>query len=131
MRRATGAVHAFQIELDALMDFRNLPFDDETFSLASFDSRHLVRAGCKSWLAAKYGKQGDCWQDDLRAGFTECLRVLKPDGVLVFKWNEKQVKVGEVLELAPIKPLFGQLCGQNGMTHWLFFMKAPRGAHHE
>ncbi len=25
----------------------------------------------KSWLAAEYGKQGDCWQDDLRTGFAD------------------------------------------------------------
>lgn len=118
-----NGTRTIQIEPDTLMDFRNLPFDDETFSLVSFDPPHLVRAGSKSWLAAKYGKLGECWQDDLRAGFTECLRVLKPDGVLVFKWNETQVKVGEVLKLAPIKPLFGQLSGRNSITHWLVFMK--------
>lgn len=121
-----GGTRTIQIEPDTLMDFRNLPFDDKTFNLVSFDPPHLVRAGGKSWLAAKYGKLGDCWQDDLRAGFNECLRVLKPDGVLVFKWNETQVKVGEVLKLAPIKPLFGQVSGRNGMTHWLVFLKENR-----
>ena len=49
--------------------------------------------------------------------------VLASGGVLVFKWNETQVKVGEVLALAPAKPLFGQVSGRRGMTHWLVFMK--------
>lgn len=111
------------IEPDSLMDFRALPFADASFKLVSFDPPHLVRAGPKSWLAAKYGKLSDNWRDDLAKGFSECLRVLEPNGVLIFKWNETQVKVREVLELAPIEPLFGHISGRKGLTHWLVFMK--------
>jgi SAM-dependent methyltransferase len=81
-----------------------------------------VRAGQRSWLAAKYGKLGQDWRDDLRAGFAECFRVLATDGVLVFKWNETQVRVGEVLALTPVPPLFGHISGRKGLTHWLVFM---------
>lgn len=112
-----------RIEPDTLMDFRNLPYEDGAFKLVSFDPPHLVQAGAKSWLAAKYGKLSDTWQDDIRRGFSECLRVLATDGVLIFKWNETQIKLGEVLKLAPIEPLFGHLSGRKGLTHWLVFMK--------
>lgn len=112
-----------RIEPDILMDFRAIPFDDDIFSLVVFDPPHLVRAGNKSWLVAKYGKLSDDWRSDLSAGFQECFRVLAPDGTLVFKWNETQVKVSEVLALAPQKPLFGHLSGRKGLTHWLVFMK--------
>ena len=105
------------------MDFRELPFADNTFRLVSFDPPHLTQAGPRSWLAAKYGKLGNDWREDLRAGFLECFRVLQPSGVLVFKWNETQVKLREILPLTPNKPLFGQVSGRNGMTHWLVFMK--------
>lgn len=111
------------IEPDVLMDFRALPYPDGSFKLVSFDPPHLVRAGPRSWLAAKYGKLGMDWRDDLRRGFAECFRVLADDGVLVFKWNETQVKVGDVLALTPQSPLFGQISGHRGMTHWLVFMK--------
>lgn len=111
------------IEPDTLMDFRALPFADGRFKLIAFDPPHLVRAGPRSWLAAKYGKLGQDWRDDLRQGFAECWRVLATDGVLVFKWNETQVKLAEVLPLAPASPLFGQVSGRVGMTHWLVFMK--------
>lgn len=111
------------IEPDIQMDFTSLPFEDETFHLVSFDPPHLERAGPKSWLAAKYGKLGADWRKDLRSGFTECMRVLKPGGTLVFKWNETQVKIGEVLKLAPFEPLFGHLSGRKGLTHWLVFIK--------
>lgn len=43
--------------------------------------------------------------------------------VLVFKWNETQVKLSEVLALTPEKPLFGQNTGRGLKTHWLVFMK--------
>lgn len=112
-----------QIQPDTMMDFRALPFDNDSFKLVAFDPPHLERAGPKSWLAAKYGKLSDNWRDDLRAGFAECFRVLEPHGVLVFKWNETQVKLAEVLALTPQQPLFGQVSGRSGMTHWLVFMK--------
>ena len=111
------------IEPDTLMDFRNLPYPDGRFRLVVFDPPHLVHAGPKSWLAAKYGKLSDNWRTDLKQGFAECLRVLEPNGVLIFKWNETQVRVKEVLELAPIDPLFGHLTGRKGLTHWYVFMK--------
>ena len=112
-----------RIDPDVVIDFRALPYPDESFKLVAFDPPHLVRAGARSWLAAKYGKLGDDWRDDLRLGFSECLRVLDVDGVLVFKWNETQVSLTEVIKLAPIQPLFGHVSGRKGLTHWVVFMK--------
>ena len=111
------------IDPDTLMDFRALPYADGTFKLVAFDPPHLKKAGPRSWLAAKYGKLGPDWREDLRLGFAECFRVLATDGVLVFKWNETQIKVREVLALTPIQPLFGHPTGRKGLTHWLVFMK--------
>lgn len=114
------------IDPDVLLDFRALPYSNESFHLVAFDPPHLVRAGSRSWLAAKYGKLGQDWRDDLRAGFAECFRVLKTHGVLVFKWNETQVKVREVLDLTPVQPLFGNISGKKSGTHWYVFMKPSR-----
>ena len=106
---------------DIVGDFRNMPFPCCSFRLVVFDPPHLLRAGENSWLAKKYGRLDKLtWRDDLRQGFRECFRVLKPYGVLVFKWNEQQVKLNEVVKLAPMPPLFGQRAGK---THWLVFMK--------
>lgn len=109
-----------EIKPDLVADFRHIPYPDNSFYLAVFDPPHLVRAGKKSWLAAKYGKLGPDWRADLKAGFDECMRVLKPFGVLVFKWNEDQVKLNEVLKCFPISPLFGH---KRGKTHFLVFIK--------
>lgn len=116
-------VRVLRIEPDQLMDFRALPFPDGRFKLVAFDPPHLVRAGPRSWLAAKYGKLGQDWRDDLRQGFAECFRVLESSGVLVFKWNETQVRLAEVLALTPHRPLFGNTSGRKAGTHWMVFMK--------
>jgi SAM-dependent methyltransferase len=118
-----SGTRTLRIEPDALLDFRELPYSDGSFKLVAFDPPHLVSAGPKSWLAAKYGKLSADWRDDLRKGFSECFRVLDADGVLVFKWNETQVKLREVLALAPVPPLFGHRSGSKGLTHWMVFMK--------
>ena len=112
-----------QIAPDTRVDFRSMPYADGTFRLIAFDPPHLVRAGPKSWLAAKYGKLGNDWRDDLRRGFAECFRVLASEGVLIFKWNETQVPLREVLSLTQVKPLFGHTSGRKGQTHWITFMK--------
>lgn len=111
------------IEPDVEMDFRAMPFEDNTFNLVVFDPPHLVRAGNKSWLASKYGRLSDSWQDDIKKGFEECFRVLKIGGTLVFKWNETQIKTKEILALTNEKPLFGHKSGHKGFTHWYIFLK--------
>ena len=118
-----GGTRTLVIEPDVRLDFRALPYPSQTFRLVAFDPPHIVRAGPRSWLAARYGKLGASWRDDLRAGFAECFRVLEPLGVLVFKWNETQVPLSEVLALTERRPMFGQKSGRKGMTHWLVFLK--------
>ncbi|MEG1825443.1 MAG: methyltransferase domain-containing protein, partial [Cloacibacillus sp.] len=90
---------------DVIGDFRDMPFKDSSFSVVVFDPPHLIRAGAKSYLALKYGILGNDWREDLRKGFSECFRVLKPEGILIFKWSEIQIPVKNVLCLAGQKPL--------------------------
>src|SRR3546814_2932829 len=45
-----------RIEPDVMLDFRDLPYADATFRLVAFDPPHLVHAGPRSWLAARYGQ---------------------------------------------------------------------------
>jgi hypothetical protein len=118
-----SGTRTLQIQPDTLLDFRALPYPDGSFKLVAFDPPHLTHAGPRSWLAAKYGKLSNDWREDLKQGFAECFRVLATDGVLVFKWNETQVKVREVLALTPMQPLFGHPSGRKGLTHWMVFMK--------
>ena len=112
---------ALEIKPDIIGDFRHIPFEDETFYLVVFDPPHLLKAGENSWLAKKYGKLNlETWKSDLKKGFNECMRVLKSNGTLIFKWNEEQIKLNEILATVDFKPLFGN---KRAKTHWLVFMK--------
>lgn len=111
------------ISPDIELDFRDLPYPDTAFSLVIFDPPHLKRAGKKSWLALKYGVLGQDWQKDIKQGFDEAWRVLKPDGTLIFKWNETQIKIAELEPLFPAKPVCGHRTTQNLKTHWIVFFK--------
>ena len=109
---------------DIIGDFTDLPFADESRALVVFDPPHLTRNGKNSWMAKKYGRLEGNWKEEIRKGFAECFRVLKNEGVLVFKWNELDVPVSQILELAaPEKPLFGNRSGKASRGHWIVFMK--------
>jgi SAM-dependent methyltransferase len=105
---------------DMLADFRELPFPDCSFPLVVFDPPHLRWAGQTSMMRMQYGQLFENWRDDLRLGFAECFRVLIPLGTLVFKWSESQIRINDVLELTPEKPLFGN---RRGGTIWCVFQK--------
>ena len=110
-----------KVSPDIVADFKQIPFPDESFYLVVFDPPHLVRAGENSWIAKKYGKlNSETWKNDIEQGFNECMRVLKPNGTLIFKWNEEQIKLKDVLATIKYKPLFGN---KRAKTHWLVFMK--------
>lgn len=110
------------IDPDYLGTFTDLPFAAGSFTLVVFDPPHTF-CGPKGWCGKKYGTLKGGWQEDIRAGFAECFRVLAPLGTLIFKWNEHRVPVSTVLALTPEKPLFGQRCGATAKTHWIVFMK--------
>jgi ubiquinone/menaquinone biosynthesis C-methylase UbiE len=112
------------IHPDVIADFRKLPFPDNHFPVAVFDPPHLVRAGPNGWQGKKYGKLNkETWQEDLRAGFKEAFRVLWPHGVLIFKWNETQIPISQIIELTEQKPVIWQRTGKNDKTHWIIFVK--------
>lgn len=108
------------IEPDMIIDFRDMPFDNDTFNLVVFDPPHLIHAGKNSWLAKKYGVLPPDWKSYIKAGFDECMRVLKPGHVLIMKWNEEQIKTAEMLKALGRMPLFGD---RRSKTRWLVFMK--------
>lgn len=122
-KSSKGGSRMLEINPNVICDFTALPFADESFPLVVFDPPHLVRNGRKGWLAKKYGKLGNDWKNDLRNGFSECFRVLRQHGTLIFKWNEHEIPVAQIIALTPEKPLFGNRCGKTAKTHWLVFMK--------
>ena len=63
------------------------------------------------------------WQTDIAQGFSECFRVLKTNGTLIFKWNEVSIPLKEILCLADQKPVLGHPSGKRMGTHWVLFIK--------
>lgn len=108
---------------DVLCDFTDLPFPDNAFALVVFDPPHLRRVGENAWMRKKYGQLGENWREMLHDGFSECMRVLKPDGVLIFKWAETQIPASDVWKAIGEKPLFGHHSGKKSKTFWGCFMK--------
>ena len=111
------------IEPDTLCDFTKLPFENNTFFHVVFDPPHFVSAGEASWTSKKYGHLPKNWRELLHDGFAECMRVLKPNGTLIFKWNEYQIPVREVISAIGYKPLYGHKSGKQQKTHWMAFIK--------
>lgn len=114
-----------EVTPDFVMDFRKMDFADESFYLVVFDPPHIIKRGGKnSWMADKYGElDRKTWQESLRLGFSECFRVLKPNGTLIFKWSEFDIPLKDILALTPVKPLFGHRSGKQQKTHWVAFLK--------
>lgn len=130
----------FEVKPDIIADFASLPFEDNRFSMVVFDPPHLLRNTGKSKMAdmygslnekakptgyqqIKYGALYSDWRDMLSKGFKECFRVLLPGGFLIFKWNETDIKVSEVLALTSERPVFGHKSGKQSKTHWICFVK--------
>ena len=111
-----------EVHPDVISDFTNMIFEDSSFKLVVFDPPHLS-SGKNSWLYKKYGVLPKNRKEVFTKAFAECFRVLKDDGILVFKWNEEQVSVKDILELTEYKPLFGHTTGRSGKTKWIVFMK--------
>ena len=96
----------FEVRPDVIGDFRHMEFADNSFAMVIFDPPHL-RCGETSFMFYKYGSLGRTWEDDLRQGFAECFRVLKPNGTLIFKWCDSFKSLPRVIQLAePHKPVF-------------------------
>ena len=112
---------------DVFADCTNMPFAGGLFRMVVFDPPHLKNVGLNSWICKKYGKLPDNWQEFINDSIHECMRVLADYGVLIFKWNEQQIKISEVLDvIKDYKPVFGHRTTVKNNTIWLAFMKYPK-----
>lgn len=82
------------------MDCRHTIFDAERFDLVIFDPPHGV-IGPNGGMATRYGHyttEEIC--SLVKDAFVEFHRILKPDGLVAFKWNTHDMKLERVL--APV-----------------------------
>lgn len=120
------SIQKISVNPDIICDFTDLPFQDNCFELVVFDPPHMQSLTENAWMAKKYGvlpKEESFWKQMIHDGFTECMRVLKPFGTLIFKWNETEIPTREVIKAIGTEPLFGHKSGKKSLTHWMCFMK--------
>lgn len=130
-----------ECEPDQVANYTKLPYPDESFKLIVFDPPHIVKSGNNnSNMQRCFGRlEAETWESDLRKAFAELWRLLKPEGVLIFKWNNRYIQSDRVLALAPVAPLFYQVSSSKDAksdkgnrvrlvsTLWFCFMKIPNG----
>ena len=109
------------INPDVIGLVENIEAPDESYNLVIFDPPHLDVGN--GWQTKKYGKLPGEWRAWMKAAFSECWRVLKPGGTLIFKWYEYHIALSEVLKCIRQKPLLGNRRPKQSKTHWLVFYK--------
>ncbi|TLD83932.1 SAM-dependent methyltransferase [Helicobacter sp. MIT 11-5569] len=105
-----------EVNPNLILDFTNkLPFEDESFYLVIFDPPHIApnRGSEKSIMVQNMGS--------LAKGFNECMRVLKPNGTLIFKWSEAHISLKSILECFDKEPLLMQKSSRT--SHFCVFYK--------
>jgi len=113
-----------ELHPDMIADFRAMPFEDESFKLVVMDPPHLFGKKDSCRMIKTYGHlTKETWKEDIKKGFDECMRVLEPNGILIFKWSDASIKRKELLEVLEQEPLFGHPNGSKIPTHWFCFMK--------
>lgn len=121
-----GKNRTLYIHPDVQADFRKMPFPDCSFVFVLFDPPHMLHCGEGSWLFKKSGAlDRERWCADLKAGFTECMRVLRPGGTMLFKWNTYQVNLAALQQCFPCSPKF--VSHQGKTYHFIFIKKGGQG----
>ena len=121
----------FKINPDILMDFTNLNFPDCSFDMVIFDPPHFVRKNKednKNAMTERYGSLlSENWKQVLQKGINELFRVLRPEGIFIFKWSETDKSIDSVMKLFPYKPILGNKNRFNPRrdkeSFWLVFLK--------
>ena len=108
---------------DIIGNFTDIKQPDNSFWHIVFDPPHIPQNNPTGDITKRYGHLSGDWKEMLREGFRECFRVLKPNGTLIFKWNECRVPIKDILELTEHKPLYGHKSGKKMQTHWVAFIK--------
>ena len=108
---------------DEIGNFTDIKQPDNSFYLVVFDPPHIKRSGPDGRMTIRYGFLENNWEVMLKKGFSECFRILKPNGILIFKWCEVQFPLKKILTLTTEKPLFGHKTGKQAQTHWVVFIK--------
>ncbi len=111
------------------MDCRSTTFRSRSFDLVVFDPPHMT-CGPRSQMARRYGH----WltteiRETVRGAFVEFYRILKPDGLVAFKWNDHDTALSAVLPSQGFDALVGvptaQRTKHSSTTYWCLLRRKP------
>lgn len=104
--RAKGETSELHQE-NQVADCRHTPFRAGTFDLVVFDPPHMA-IGPNAEMAKRYGSFSSAYIRELcAAAFVEFYRVLRPDGLVAFKWNDHDTPLSRVLPISGFDALVG------------------------
>jgi hypothetical protein len=108
---------------DIIADYRDLPFDNNSFNLIVWDIPHIIKSST-GIISKKYGSLGENWKEDTKKAFNSIWSKLANKGVLIFKYNDIDIPVTDMLKLFPVKALFGTRTKKAvNSTYFIVFMK--------
>jgi len=125
---------------DIITDFKNLAFiKSESKKLIVFDPPHdCCHNNAKGTFTENFGAlTPETWFSELKQGFEELWRILAPEGILLFKWNDHDKRLSQLQPCFPTDPLIMQITKQDysirsrkckTKTFWICFMKIPEEA---
>jgi len=114
---------SFEVSPQLICDFRDIPYGDWTFKIVVMDPPHLLKLWDSSWMCKKYWKLNKEWRSDLIMWFNEWMRILEKRWILIFKRNDYDIPLSEIINLFPVKPSIWQRTWKNNRTARLIYMK--------
>lgn len=90
-----------EVAPDIVGDITRAPFAAGTFDLVIFDPPH-ASLGVNSTMADRYGVFTDAQiRAAVASGFQEISRVLREDGLCLFKWSDGSYPLGKMVAMRP------------------------------
>lgn len=114
---------SFCVEPDEIGDYRDVKHPDKSFKIVVMDPPHLKSLGEKSRMAMKYGKVSKERKEDMKQAFKEAMRILQDFWILIFKRNESEIPLSEIIKTFPVKPMIWQRTWKNNKTVRLIYLK--------
>ena len=125
--------------------WQHLPFRDDYFERILFDPPHLLRepsgwANTDLWRHFSWFSSPAEARKIIYQAFKEILRVLRPGGVCIFKWNDTEKPLNWIIAIAPRELEIQRSDKRNGhgvrvsgshTTYYVWFRKWTEGDHHE
>ncbi len=120
-----------EVKPDVLMDCTNINYVGEIYDLIVFDPPHCsMSKNNKGKFGKLYGtfRAGEI-RDLVKGAFKEFHRILKPNGFVLFKWNDHDQKLKKMLDLAGdnFEALFGHRVSIRtkhiSQTYWVCLRK--------